>query len=95
MQGIIYIVLAAPFLLNGGAGWKVYKRIGRVLSRKSVAGVGAEESGADFFFGAHCLGGLCRTVCVVPDMTVCRASLSVHRSLQQQQMPAGPASPAR
>lgn len=52
LQGIIYIVLAAPFLLNGGAGLKVYKRIGRVLSRKAASGVGSEESGADFFFGA-------------------------------------------
>jgi Trk K+ transport system NAD-binding subunit len=51
LWGIIYIVLAAPFLLNGGAGLKVYKRIGRVLSSKSTAGMGAEESGADFFFG--------------------------------------------
>ncbi len=63
MQGIIYIVLAAPFLLNGGAGWKVYKRIGRMLSRKAVAGVGAEESGADFFFGAHCGGAVPHCVC--------------------------------
>lgn len=45
-------MLAAPFLLNGGAGLKVYKRIGRVLSRKAASGVGSEESGADFFFGA-------------------------------------------
>ena len=47
-------MLAAPFLLNGGAGMKVYRRIGRALSRKSAggSGMGAEESGADFFFGA-------------------------------------------
>lgn len=50
--GIIYIVLAAPFLLNGGAGLKVYKRIGRALSRKTPAGGAAEETGADFFLGA-------------------------------------------
>ncbi|EFN59045.1 hypothetical protein CHLNCDRAFT_56692 [Chlorella variabilis] len=48
--GIIYIVLAAPFLLTGGAGMKVYKRMGRALSRKAQGGL-VEESGADFFFG--------------------------------------------
>lgn len=56
MQGIIYIVIAAPFLLNGGAGMKVYRRIGRALSRRAVSGIGAEESGADFFFGAWATG---------------------------------------
>jgi hypothetical protein len=44
------MVLAAPFLLTGGAGIKVYKRIGRAFSRKAAEGL-VEESGADFFFG--------------------------------------------
>ena len=59
--GIIYIVLASPFLLSGGAGWKVYKRIGRALSRKAGYGAALEESGADFFLGAPGCACMMRT----------------------------------
>ncbi|KAL4432402.1 hypothetical protein ABPG77_001701 [Micractinium sp. CCAP 211/92] len=51
--GIIYIVLAAPFLLTGGAGMKVYRRMGRAFRRSGAeeeTGL-VEEQGADFFLG--------------------------------------------
>ncbi|KAI3433730.1 hypothetical protein D9Q98_003538 [Chlorella vulgaris] len=49
--GIIYIIIASPFFLTGGAGAKAYKRMGRAFSRKGEQGGLVEESGADFFLG--------------------------------------------
>lgn len=51
--GIIYIVVAAPFLLTGGAGMKVYRRMGRAFRKgKSQEATGlVEEQGGDFFLG--------------------------------------------
>lgn len=51
--GICYIVLAAPFLLSGGAGSKVYKNMARAFKRfKDKEGGGmVSEQGADFFLG--------------------------------------------
>lgn len=51
--GIIYIMLASPFLLTGGAGVKVFQKYKNIVSKKN-SGVELEdvfEQGADFFFG--------------------------------------------
>ena len=51
--GIIYIVYASPFLLTGGAGIKVFQKIGRTLKGGAAEGGAntAFEQGSDFWIG--------------------------------------------